>query len=271
MDWSVGWQSFAIVFREGFEALLVICGIELFLTGRAQTMAVNYARASFVFRMSLLCGTAIALMFALPVTALAINEIRAVFYNDWVRLALVASIAVFILMLCVTFEQHASFPKSAAWETRIAQAGYSPWMIALAAGIVVYREGIETILFMVGVIIASANTSPEQIGIGIAFGVVGGLACLGAVYTGFRVAREKVPVRAIMLFISAMLFWLGMHFVGSTAKVMQSLKLLPTTVPSVDWTAAWYANWEMLAAEAGTGVVLLVYMLSRHWRHSVTR
>lgn len=269
MDLSVGWQSFAITFREGFEALLVVFGLELFLTERANAIAKNYLKVSITARMSLLIGTAIALMFALPVTALAINEIRAVFYNDWVRLAFVASIAVFILMLCATFEYHASFPKSDKWEGRIHRAGYSPWMIALAAGIVVYREGIETILFMVGVIIASANTSPQEIGAGIALGSLSALSCLGLVYCGFRFAREFVPIRGIMLFISGMLFWLGMHFVGSTVKVFQSLKLLPVTVPTVDWTAAFYANWEILAAEATVGTGLLILMLARHWRQAI--
>ena len=271
MDWNVGWQSFAITFREGFEALLVVFGLELFLTERAKSIATNYVKLSFTFRVSLLVGTAIALMFALPITALAINEIRAVFYNDWVRLALVFSIAVFILMLCVTFEHHASFPKSEVWETRIRRADYSPWMIALAAGIVVYREGIETILFMVGVIIASANSSPQEIGAGIGTGIVFALLGLTGLYTMLRVAREKVPVRGIMLFISAMLFWLGMHFVGSTVKVLQALKLVPLTVPTENWTSVWYYNWEVLAAEAVVGIVLLVYMLSRHWRQSIPR
>ena len=272
MDYNVGWQSFAIVFREGFEALLVIFGLELFLTERArvtwEAVASSYARVSFAFRMALLCGTAIALLFALPITALAINEIRAVFYNDWVRLALVASIAVFILILCATFEHHASFPKSSGWERRIKSADFSPWMIALAAGIVVYREGIETILFMVGVIIASASSSPVDIGAGIAAGSAGALLALGSVYWGLRIARDRVPIRGIMLFISAMLFWLGMHFVGSTVKVLQALQLVPATVAG-DWTAAWYANWEMFAAEAVVGSALLVLMLSKHWRRTV--
>jgi len=271
MDYSVGWQSFAITYREGFEALLVVFGIELFLTERAVKTAGNYVKASFAARLSLLMGTAIALMFALPITALAINEIRAVFYNDWVRLALVGSIACFILLLCATFEYHASFPKSTVWEGRIKRADYSPWMIALAAGIVVYREGIETILFMVGVIIASANTSPVEIGSGIAMGIAGALTLLGITYCGFRFARELVPVRGIMLFISAMLFWLGMHFVGSTVKVLQALKLIPATIPTVDWTAAWYANWEILAAEASVGSALLILMLARHWKQSINR
>lgn len=269
MDFNVGWQSFAIVFREGFEALLVVFGLELFLTERAKSFAVNYVRASFGFRMSLLLGTAIAMLFALPVTALAINEIRAVFYNDWVRLALVGSIAVFILILCATFEHHASFPKSSGWEGRIARADYSPWMIALAAGIVVYREGIETILFMVGVIIASASSSPVDIGAGIAAGSAAALVGLGGLYWGLRFARDRVPVRGIMLFISAMLFWLGMHFVGSTVKVLQALHLMPATLAG-DWPALWYANWEMLAAEALVGSALLVLMLSKHWRRPVS-
>ena len=267
MDANVAWQSFAIVFREGFEALLVVFGLELFLTERAKKIAVNYVRASFAFRMSLLLGTAIAVLFALPVTALAINEIRAVFYNDWVRLALVGSIAVFILVLCATFEHHASFPKSVGWQGRIARADYSPWMIALAAGIVVYREGIETLLFMVGVIIASASSSPTDIGFGIAAGTVGALAALSWAYVGLRLAREKFPVRGVMLFISAMLFWLGMHFVGSTVKVLQALQLVPATAAG-DWTSVWYANWEMLAAEAVVGSALLVLMLSKHWRRA---
>lgn len=269
MDWNVGWQSFAITFREGFEALLVVFGLELFLTERAKQIASTYVKMSFTFRLSLLIGTAIAVMFALPVTALAINEIRVVFYNDWVRLALVGSIAVFILMLCATFEHHASFPKSVTWESRIQRADYSPWMIALAAGIVVYREGIETILFMVGVIIASANSSPYEIGVGIGAGILFALLGLAGLYVGLRFARERVPVRGIMLFISAMLFWLGMHFVGSTVKALQALKLVPATGTNADWTAVWYSNWEILAAESVVGVVLLVYMLSRHWRQSI--
>lgn len=269
LDFHVGWQSFAITFREGFEALLVVFGLELFLTERAKQVASTYVKMSFAFRMSLLIGTSIALVFALPITAIALNEVRAVFYNDWIRLAMVATIAVFILTLCVTFENSATFPKSVVWEGRIKRANYSPWMIALAAGIIVYREGIETIMFMVGVIITSANTSPQEVGTGIALGIVLALSALALVYCGFRFARELVPVRAIMLFISALLFWLVMHFVGSTVKVMQSMNFLPKTEPSVDWTALFYANWEMLAVEALVGFVILVTMLVRHWRQSV--
>jgi len=269
MDFNVGWQSFAIVFREGFEALLVIFGLELFLTERARSVAATYVRVSFGFRIALLTGTAIALAFFLPVTALALNEVRAIFYNDWVRLAMVVSISLMLLVLCASFEHSATFPKSASWEGRIQRANYSPWMIALAAGVVVYREGIETIMFMVGVIITAASSSPDEIAIGIGAGIVLALGALSFIYCGFRMSRDFVPVRVIMLFISAMLFWLGMHFVGSTVKVMQSMNMLPRTTPAVDWQALFYANWEMLAVEAVVGFALLMFMLAKHWRRSV--
>ena len=245
---AIALQSGSILLREGVEAMLVIGGLAAFLT-----------RAGARAQVSALYTGAVAAI----VASIAAAVVFATFFNgahdDRVE-AIVMGVAAALMLYMSGWLFLKQDP--AAWTAelkRIADRSLaSPGSLSLAgvAFLAVFREGAETILF----VHALASTSG-----GWSAGLLGGLASAAALLVAFFYAMQwlalRLPLRPVFLATSAMLFVMGLRFIGAAMQELQEQTLLSyTAAPFYDKIAALGFN-PSIEALAAQGVVVLAALV----------
>jgi len=247
-DLAIALQSGAILLREGVEAMLVIGGLAAFLTragARAQVKALYVGAAAAI------------------AASLAAAVVFATFFNgahdDRVE-ALVMGVAA-VLMLYMSGWLFLK-QDTAAWTAelkRIADRSLaSPGSLSLAgvAFLAVFREGAETILFVQALANSSGGWSAGLLG-----GLAGAAALLVALFYAMQWLALRLPLRPVFLATSALLFVMGLRFIGAAMQELQEQTILSyTPAPFDDVVNALGFN-PSIEALAVQGVVVLAALV----------
>lgn len=243
-------QSFLILVREGFEAMLVITALIAYLrrAGQPDKLKVVYHGVGWALVASLL--TAWATSALVPVS----GEGREAMEGGTMLLAAV------VLFYC----SYWLFAKreAARWQQYVkaqvdqALSGGRLYALGFAAFLAVYREGAETVLFYQ----ALSASAPGQ-GLALGLGLGGAVLALVGIYVAMNLLSVRLPLRLFFSATAGLLYYLALDFAGNGVVELQNGRLLPITPlpgwPSLEWLGL-YPTLEGVVAQAVLVAPLLV-------------
>jgi high-affinity iron transporter len=249
-SWEAFFQSFLIILREGFEAILVLGAVVAFLikTGHRERLRSIWIGLSLGVLASL--ATAIVLktlLAAMPASRSLVEGIT----------MLIAVVVLFSVSYWLI-----SKVEAAKWQKFIREKVTSALehgggkALMLVAFLAVYREGAETALFYQ----ALFNGGPN-VGLPLALGLIAGLAALAVIFTLFYRYGVRIPMRPFFAVTSFLLYYMAFVFMGKGIRELQEANVMPITVvpgaPHIDAMGI-YPSVETLIAQ-GILVLLLIF------------
>ncbi len=218
--WGLLAESFLLIVREGFEAILIVGAI----------MAVVLRGGSAVLRRSVRWGIVLALAASLGTAALLEWLVEA---SAAQREALEGGVML-VAALVLVYVSYWLFSKVDArvWQRfvreKIERAAASGSGLALAsvAFLAVYREGFETVLFYKALYVTGGGSGAPAITAGLAAGAV----VLVALYIGIEKFGIRIPLRPFFAVTGATLYFMAFVFAGAGVKELQEGAIMPTTL-----------------------------------------
>ncbi|MEW9698850.1 FTR1 family protein [Paenibacillus sp. SI8] len=219
-----------ILLREGLEALLVIIALLGFLnkSGHGDKKQWIWYGVGGGLLVSLALGIVVQQLFS-----------TSAFGNNNFLIAGCTGIFAAVMLLYMSYWLHSKSSVS-NWQTYIrnqsvkALATGSLFSLSLLAFLAVFREGTETVLFMIGM--ASSISIGSLLG-GIGIGVV------LLIIVAFLILKIglRIPMRPFFLISSFFVFYLCFKFAGMGVHGLQLAGYLPAT------TASWLPSWDAIA------------------------
>ncbi|HEY7067149.1 MAG TPA: FTR1 family protein [Chloroflexota bacterium] len=257
------WDAAIILFREGFEALLVVAALVAFLqrSGNADKRRWIWAGGA--------AGVAASIVVAFVAQAV-LNRAAANVSRELMEGVIGLFAAAMLLYVGYWLHSKASL---AGWQEYIraqstaALQRNSLFGLAFIAFLAVFREGAETVLFYVG-IAPSISTHDLVAGLGIG---AGGLVVLATV---MLVGGVRLPVRPFFLAATILIYYLCLKFVGTGIHSLQVAGIAPATpapwVPASDFFGI-FPTWQTTVAQVAVLVLILGWELApRLLQHRAT-
>jgi high-affinity iron transporter len=222
------WQSFLIILREGFEAILVVGAVVAFLikTGNRERLR------------SIWIGVALGVVASL-VTAVIIKTAFAAIPASSEIVEAVSLLIAVVVLFSVSYWL-ISKVEAAQWQRFIREKVASALerggggALMLVAFLAVYREGAETALFYQALFSQSTGTALPLI-----MGIVVGFIALAVIFVLFYRFGVKIPMRPFFAVTSLLLYYMAFVFAGRGIRELQEGNVLPMThlphVPSIGW------------------------------------
>ena len=248
--WEAFFESFLIILREGFEAILVIGAVVAFLIkmGHRERLRSIWIGISLGLIASL--ATAVVLKTILS----AMPASREIVEATTMLIAVVVLFSVSYWLI--------SKVEAAKWQKFIREKVTSALehgggkAHALVAFLAVYREGAETALFYQ----ALFNEGPN-VGLPLALGIIVGFAALAVIFTLFYRYGVRIPLRPFFTVTSILLYYMAFVFMGKGIRELQEGNIMRITVisgaPHFDAMGI-YPSVETLTAQ-GILILLLVF------------
>jgi high-affinity iron transporter len=248
--WEAFFQSFLIILREGFEAILVLGAVVAFLikTGHRERLRSIWVGLTLGVLASLATAVVLkTLLGAMPASRSLVEAITML-----VAVAVLFSVSYWLI----------SKVEAAKWQKFIREKVTSALehgggkALTLVAFLAVYREGAETALFYQ----ALFNGGPN-VGVPLALGILVGLAALAVIFTLFYRYGVRIPMRPFFAVTSILLYYMAFVFMGKGIRELQEANVMPITVvpgaPHVDAMGI-YPSMETLTAQ-GILILLLIF------------
>lgn len=249
--WSLATQSFFIILREGFEAILIIGAILTFLikTGHEERRRDIYWGVGVAIVASLLTAVLLEGVFSVaPASREVLEGITML-----VAVAVLFSVSYWLLSK-LEHQKWERYLRSRMTKALGAGGGLALGGVAFLA---VYREGFETILFYKALVgFADGYISP------VVLGFVAGCLALAVIYVLFTRFGVRVPMRPFFAATSGVLYYMAVVFAGSGIRELQEAGVVGMTgvagVPTIDLLGL-YPTLETLAAQ---GFLLLLLAIA---------
>lgn len=138
------------------------------------------------------------------------------------------------------------------------------YSIALIAFLAVFREGAETVLFLHALAGTNGGFTPSFFA-----GIGGATIALAAIFVVLQWFALKLPLRPVFLVTSALLFVMGLKFVGGGMQELQEQALLPVTpvaLPETLIDLGLNPTREALVAQILIMMLAMGGALFGHWR-----
>jgi high-affinity iron transporter len=253
--WGFLAESFLLIVREGFEAILIVAAI----------MAVVLRSGTARQRRSVRWGVGLALLASLATAALM----------EWLLeggaaprealeggVMLVAAAVLFYVSYWLVSKVEAE-----AWQRfvreKIERAAASGRSLALAsvAFLAVYREGFETVLFYKALYVSGGAGGAAPITLGLA---TGGVVLL-AVYIGIEKFGIRIPLRPFFAVTGATLFFMAFVFAGTGVKELQEGALLPSTLVPGAPRSEFFGIYPTVQSLAVQGLIVVSLIVAAVW------
>ena len=236
-------ESFLLILREGFEAILVIGAIMAVLTKSGATARKRHVRYGVMLAVAASLATALMLellLFATPAQREALEG----------AIMLIAAFTLFYVSYWIISKIEivawTKFVKGQIQKAAEAGSGFALFGVAFLA---VYREGFETVLFYKALYVSGTPGGAAPITAGL---IAGALVLLG-VYVGIEAFGLKVPMRPFFAVTGATLAFMSFVFAGDAVKELQEGGYVPSTLvshgPRNEFLGI-YPTWESLAVQA---------------------
>jgi high-affinity iron transporter len=251
-------QAAVILLREGLEAMLVIAALAAYLK-----------KAGAAERLTALYSGAVAAIFASLVAAYLFQTLNDGQHNDLIEAFVILAAAA--LMLYVSgWLMVRQDPR--AWQAYLkeraegALAKGTAWAIALLAFLAVFREGAETVLFIYALAGSSGGWSAGLFG-----GLLAGAAGLVVLFFIINAVATRLPLRAVFLVTSALLFVMAIKMIGDAIQEFQEQLIVPSNpVASLGWMLQYGLNPTREALIAQGAVIVLAIVTFLLWRRSAS-
>ncbi len=209
-------QAAVIVLREGLEAMLVIAALAGYLVKVGSGNRVN----------ALYLG-AFAAVIASVIGAWAFAVFNSGDHSDTLE-AVVILFAAALMLYVSGWLMVKQDPRG--WQDYLAQkadaalARDTGIAVALLAFFAVFREGAETILFLVALASTEGGWNAGLIG-----GICAALAGLVVIFYFLNQVARKIPLRPLFIVTSAFLFVMAIKFIGDAIQELQEQAIVPVT------------------------------------------
>ena len=251
------WQSFLIILREGFEAILVIGAIVAFLikTGHRERLR------------SIWTGVALAVA-ASAVTAIILKTVLAAAPASRELIEGVTLLLAVLVLFSVSYWL-ISKVEAAKWQqfikekvsTALDQGGGRA--LTFVAFLAVYREGAETALFYQ----ALFNEGPRVV-LPISLGIAAGAAALAVIFTLFYRFGMRIPLRPFFSVTSVLLYYMAFVFMGKGIRELQEGDIIPLSAirgfPHVD-ALGLYPSWQGVLSQFALLLLFAFAVLKTFW------
>lgn len=257
------WQSYLIIVREGFEAILVIGAIVAFLikTGHRDRLRSIWAGVGLALVGSALTAVVLkTVLSAMPASRELIEGATLL-----IAVAVLFSVSYWLIskVEAARWQQFIREKVSTALEHGGGRA------LAFVAFLAVYREGAETALFYQ----ALFNEGPRVV-MPISMGIVAGFVTLAVIFTLFYRFGVKIPLRPFFSVTSVLLYYMAFVFTGKGVRELQEGDIISLSVirgfPHIEWLGV-YPSWEGVLAQFALLLLFAFALLKTFWpKRSVT-
>jgi high-affinity iron transporter len=255
--WGVFFESFVIIVREGFEAILVLGAIVAFLikTGnRSRLRDIWWGACVGVAASAILAVLLTTILKHVPAGQDTIEG-----FTMLVAVVVLFSVSYWLLSKV----EAAKWQKFIRDKVNAALSHGGIFALAFVAFLAVFREGAETALFY-----QALFTRGGDVAMPVSLGLVSGGATLAVIFTLFWRFGLRIPLRPFFAVTSALLYYMALVFAGSGIAELQEANIVPRTMipgfPHVDLIGL-YPTVETLIAQ-GVLIVLLLFALWTHFR-----
>jgi high-affinity iron transporter len=226
--WTVLLQSFLILLREGFEAILVITALITYLKrqGEDDKLPFIYHGVAWAMVASLLTAGLLSMAFEVSGTVREALE--------GLTMLAAAGMLFYVSYWLISKREAARWQAYIRTKMNKALSRGSTLALGFAAFLAVYREGAETVLFYQ----AMAGQADGRYG-AIVSGFLLALAALGSVYWLMRTASFRLPIGVFFTFTAGLLYYLAISFAGTGVLELQAANWVGITplewLPRIPW------------------------------------
>ena len=246
--WTAFFQSFLIILREGFEAILVIGAVVAFLikTGNRDRLRSIWVGIALGLVASAVMVVVFQTIFAhLPTSKEVVEGITLL-----IAVAVLFSVSYWLI----------SKVEAAKWQkfirekvsTALDQGGGKA--LALVAFLAVFREGAETALFY------QALFSEGNVALPLSLGIAAGFVALAIIFTLFYRFGVRIPMRPFFTVTSILLYYMAFVFVGKGIRELQEGNVIPITVVSGMPSFPSMGIFPSLETAVAQGILLMLFV-----------
>jgi high-affinity iron transporter len=231
---SVFFDSFLIILREGFEAILIVSALAAYLTRIGQKERVPYLYGG--------AGIAVVASLVLWIAARSLIDLGGARREAFEGATVLVATAVLFwtsywLVSKAEAEKWQAFVKS-----RVEQAVGRGALFGLGflSFIVVFREGLETVLFYEAVAARAGDASGSSL---LLAGFASGCVALACLYVAFQKLGPRIPMRAFFNVTGGLLYFMAFRFAGAGVRELQEAGVMDQTPVEFLSHSAFAADW----------------------------
>ncbi|MDP7468403.1 MAG: FTR1 family protein [Alphaproteobacteria bacterium] len=258
---STLFQSFLILLREGFEAILVITALITYLrrSDQGDKVWVIYHGVGWALAASL--STAYLMTFVLEVSGTS-REVL-----EGVTMLIAAAVLFYVSYWLLAKRETERWQKYVHDQVDKALSAGRLFTLGFAAFLAVYREGAETVLFYLALV---AGTEGQIAAITTGFMVA--ILCLAGLFWAMRTASFRLPLGVFFSTTAALLYCLAVIFAGKGVLELQEARWVSITplnwIPQVEWLGL-FSTAETIAAQLVLVVPLVLAAVYWLWKRRV--
>jgi high-affinity iron transporter len=256
-SWEAFFQSFLIILREGFEAILVIGAIVAFLIKMGHRERLRSIWIGIGLGLAASLATAVILQTLLSAIPASREIVEAT--TMLVAVAVLFSVSYWL----ISKVEAAKWQKFIREKVNAALDAGGGKALAFVAFLAVYREGAETALFYQ----ALFNEGP-RVGLPLTLGILAGFVILAVIFTLFYRYGMRIPMRPFFAVTSILLYYMAFVFMGKGIRELQEGNIMRITVipggPHIDAMGI-FPSVETLTAQGILILLLAFAMIKTFW------
>ncbi len=249
-------SSFAVIFREGLESVLILGAILTYLEASRNNRFKKYVYYGVIAAVGATAVTWLVASFIIDISGASRELIEAVAALSATAMLFYVS---FWVLNKIEHKKWMEFVKAKVWQ---ATTTGSVTVFVMLSFFTVYREGFETVLFY-----QAMSSFAKYMEAYVGLGFIVGLGVLFLIYYIVRKLGKKLPLRALFGLTMGVGAYMSITFLGNAVRELQILDVVPYTgligtIPRLDINLATmtgiYPTLETVVAQ----VVLLGIYLS---------
>ena len=250
-------SSFAIIFREGLESVLILGAIVTYLEASRNIKFKKYVHYGIVLAIGATAVTWFIASYVIEISGVNRELIEAVAALSATAILFYVS---FWILNKIEHKRWMEFVKAKVFQ---ASTTGGVMVFVLLSFFTVYREGFETVLFYQAMF-GFAKYMELWVGLGFILGIVS----LLAIYYGFRKLGKRLPLRVLFGLTMGIGAYLSIAFLGNAIREFQVLDYIPYTsmlgiIPRLDINVATMTGiYPTLETTIGQIVLLSVYVVA---------
>ena len=250
-------SSFAIIFREGLESVLILGAIITYLEASRNTKYKKYLYYGVIAAIGATGVTWIIASYVIEISGANRELIEAIAALSATAILFYVS---FWVLNKIEHKKWMEFVKAKVWQ---ATTTGSVMVFVGLAFFTVYREGFETVLFYQ----AMAGFA-KYMEMYVALGFVAGIVSLLVIFYVMRKLGKRLPLRALFGLTMGVGAYLSIAFLGNAIRELQVLEIMPYTgmigiIPRLDINvAAMTGIYPTLETVVGQVILLGIYLVA---------
>jgi len=221
-------QSFVLLVREGFEAILIVAALMAFLAKAGALERRRHVARGAWMAVAASIVTAIVVELLFEITP---GQREAL---EGATMLLATAVLFYVSYWLLSKIEVAKWNAFVRGRMEEALSAGSGWALTSVAFLAVYREGFETILFYKALLTsaqsAGAGTGAASGGAAVAAGIAAGAVVLVVVYVAISRFGVKVPLKPFFAVTSAMLYYMAFVFAGKGIADLQEAGIVRVSV-----------------------------------------